>query len=54
MTSDNNMFVFEKAEQPVNPNASPAASRLLSYLYETAGHAIITGQHTQTVPTEEI
>ena len=39
---------------PVNPHATPAAKRLLAYLYETAGNAIITGQHTQTVPMEEI
>ncbi len=39
---------------PVNPQATPAARRLLSYLYDTAGNAIITGQHTQTVPMEEI
>ena len=39
---------------PVNPNATPAAKKLLTYLYETAGNAIITGQHTQTVPMEEI
>ncbi|HAK58137.1 MAG TPA: beta-mannosidase [Lachnospiraceae bacterium] len=44
----------EKIYEPVNPNATPAAKKLLSYLYETAGNSIITGQHTQTVPMEEI
>ena len=39
---------------PVNPQATPAAKKLLAYLYDTAGKAIITGQHTQTVPMEEI
>ena len=38
---------------PVNPNASKEAATLLQYLYDTAGHKIITGQHTQTVPMEE-
>ena len=41
-------------QKPVNPDASPAAEKLLSYLCETAGHAIITGQHTQTIPMEEV
>ena len=44
----------EKIYEPVNPSATPAAIKLLSYLYETAGNSIITGQHTQTVPMEEI
>lgn len=37
-----------------NPNACASAKRLLNYLSETAGKAIITGQHTQTKPMEEI
>ena len=37
-----------------NPNATEKARELLSYLYETAGRKIITGQHTQTKPMEEI
>ena len=39
---------------PVNPNASKEAKELLAYLEETAGKKIITGQHTQTIPMEEI
>lgn len=41
-------------QQPVNPNASKEAGKLLQYLAENAGKKIITGQHTQTVPMEEI
>ncbi|MCR5096127.1 MAG: glycoside hydrolase family 26 protein [Erysipelotrichaceae bacterium] len=37
-----------------NPNATEKARELLSYLYEVAGRKIITGQHTQTKPMEEI
>ncbi|MBQ8591928.1 MAG: beta-mannosidase [Lachnospiraceae bacterium] len=40
--------------KPVNPNATKEATLLLNYLYETAGKKIITGQHTQTKPMEEI
>ncbi|MCR5251636.1 MAG: glycoside hydrolase family 26 protein [Lachnospiraceae bacterium] len=41
-------------QKAVNPNASANAQKLLNYLCETAGKAIITGQHTQTIPMEEI
>ncbi len=41
-------------QTPVNKNASLKAGELLNYLSETAGKAIITGQHTQTNPMEEI
>lgn len=41
-------------QKPVNKNATPEAAALLSYLGQTAGHGIITGQHTQTNPMEEI
>lgn len=41
-------------QKTVNPNASERAQKLLNYLSETAGKAIITGQHTQTNPMEEI
>lgn len=41
-------------QNTANPNASERAQRLLNYLSETAGKAIITGQHTQTNPMEEI
>ena len=40
--------------RPVNPNATKEACNLLEYLYETAGKKLISGQHTQTVPCEEI
>jgi mannan endo-1,4-beta-mannosidase len=39
---------------PVNKNASEEAKKLLGYLEETSGKGIITGQHTQTIPMEEI
>ncbi len=38
----------------VNPNATKEAKELLNYLYEVAGKGIITGQHTQTNPMEEV
>ena len=41
-------------QKTVNPNASERAQKLLNYLSKTAGKAIITGQHTQTNPMEEI
>ncbi|MBO4395915.1 MAG: beta-mannosidase [Eubacterium sp.] len=41
-------------QKPVNPHATSAAKKLLNYLSEIAGNAIITGQHTQTIPMEEI
>lgn len=39
---------------PVNKNASKEAIELLNYLEKTAGKQIISGQHTQTIPMEEI
>lgn len=39
---------------PVNKNASKEARELLQYLEEIAGKQIISGQHTQTIPMEEI
>lgn len=41
-------------QKAVNPNVTAEAQKLLNYLSETAGKAIITGQHTQTNPMEEI
>lgn len=41
-------------QKTVNPNASNKTKQLLNMLSETAGRAIITGQHTQTNPMEEI
>ena len=40
--------------KPVNPNATKEASALLDYLYEIAGKKLISGQHTQTIPMEEV
>ncbi|MCR5508936.1 MAG: glycoside hydrolase family 26 protein [Lachnospiraceae bacterium] len=40
-------------QTPVNKNATKNAKALLKYLCDTAGNAIITGQHTQTNPMEE-
>lgn len=39
---------------PVNKNAQIEARNLLNYLENTAGKRIISGQHTQTIPMEEI
>lgn len=39
---------------PANKNLSQNARKLLAYLEKTAGNSIITGQHTQTIPMEEI
>lgn len=41
-------------QNTVNPNASKEAGELLNYLSDIAGNKIITGQHTQTNPMEEI
>lgn len=41
-------------QNTVNPNASKEAKELLNYLSDIAGNKIITGQHTQTNPMEEI
>lgn len=40
--------------KPVNGESIQEACDLLQYLQETAGSKIITGQHTQTNPMEEI
>lgn len=37
-----------------NPNITDNAQKLLDYLSDIAGHGIITGQHTQTIPMEEV
>jgi len=39
---------------PVNKNATEDARELLLYLENIAGKGIISGQHTQTIPMEEI
>ena len=41
-------------QKTANKNATEAAKKLLNFLEETAGKKIITGQHTQTNPMEEI
>lgn len=38
----------------VNKNVTPSAQALLDRLNDVAGKGIITGQHTQTIPMEEI
>ena len=47
-------YMADRSQIPVNPNATKEAGELLSYLCSVAGNGIITGQHTQTVPMEEI
>jgi len=44
----------KKGYEPVNPNATGEAKKLLDYLYDVAGKQLISGQHTQTVPMEEV
>ncbi|MBE5778255.1 MAG: beta-mannosidase [Clostridiales bacterium] len=39
---------------PVNPDLQPEARRLLQYLADIEGKAILTGQHTQTRSQEEL
>lgn len=41
-------------QKAVNPNITKNAQKLLDYLSDVAGKQIITGQHTQTNPMEEI
>lgn len=41
-------------QKTANPNTTEKAKELLNFLSEIAGKAIITGQHTQTNPMEEI
>ena len=41
-------------QNPSNRNCTKEAKELLNFLSDTAGKAIITGQHTQTNPMEEI
>ncbi|MCR4605602.1 MAG: glycoside hydrolase family 26 protein [Eubacterium sp.] len=41
-------------QKPTNKNATENAKKLLEYLCEISGQAIITGQHTQTNAMEEI
>ena len=33
------------SREPVNPNASPEARKLLEYLYHISGNNILSGQH---------
>ena len=48
------METNHRNQLPVNLNATKEARELLDYLNEVAGKQIITGQHTQTVPMEEV
>ena len=41
-------------QKTANKNATEATKKLLNFLEETDGRKIITGQHTQTNPMEEI
>lgn len=41
-------------QKTANPNATEKAKELLNFLSEITGKAIITGQHSQTNPMEEI
>ena len=41
-------------QKGINPNITTNAQKLLDYLSDNAGSRIITGQHTQTIPMEEI
>ena len=41
-------------QNTANHNATPKTKELLNYLSDIAGNHIITGQHTQTNPMEEI
>lgn len=41
-------------QNTVNSNATEKAKALLNFLSDNAGKAIVTGQHTQTNPMEEI
>lgn len=41
-------------QKTANPNVTEKTKELLNFLSEIAGKAIITGQHTQTNPMEEI
>lgn len=41
-------------QAPVNKNATPNTIKLLDYLVQISGKKLITGQHTQTIPMEEI
>lgn len=43
-----------KLTEPVNPNAQQEVRKLLRYLGEVSGNAIITGQHTQTMEQAEL
>ena len=38
--------------KPVNPRALPCVHRLLAYLHDVEGRAILSGQHTQSMAQE--
>lgn len=40
--------------QPCDQNAIPEVKRVLEYFHETEGNFLLTGQHTQTMETEEL
>ena len=44
----------DKIFTPTNPNAPQSVKNVLKYLSDISGDKILTGQHTQTIPMEEI
>ena len=48
------VYMDEKNMTTADAKATQEAKELLKYLKNTAGQQIITGQHTQTIPCEEI
>ncbi len=45
---------MERVKTPCNKNATPEAVKLLEYLDEVAGKAVLLGQHTQTRAPKEL
>ena len=40
--------------EPVNKYSQPCVKKVLEYLAGISGDRVITGQHTQTIPMEEL
>ena len=49
-----NFSAYSQSFQPVNPNASPEAKALLSYLYSLKGKSTLSAQHNYPSPKEYI
>ena len=45
---------MNKCIVPSNTESQPCVARVLSYLADISGERIVTGQHTQTIPMEEL